>query len=305
MNASSSLKNVGRALGLDFLRDEISAASKLLGLRARFGVDVRLVRGASPVSRRPIDLVIPVVDKDAGTLPLVIDSARRNIRHPVERIYLVCPGDSAEVRRIGREKGCEIVDERDLVPIRPKDIRYVWQGHDRASWVYQQFLKWSGGKFCTCRRYLVMDSDTAFVRPQVFEDDGRILFDFCDSLHAPYFEAFERIFGLVPRSPVAFTSHHALIDVDIVAEIVAEIERRHSKPWYEAIVDAIDQSEMSSVSDYDNYALYVFEKKPEEMRVRYWYNKSLPGARMADIADLERDYGRRYSTVSFHSYMRG
>ncbi len=38
-----------------------------------------------------IDVVIPVINKDLGTLPYVIDSVRKYVRHPINRIFVVAP----------------------------------------------------------------------------------------------------------------------------------------------------------------------------------------------------------------------
>jgi hypothetical protein len=278
------------------------AAIKLVGFSRRFGVEADPSAEGGPESSLPIDIVIPVVDKDADTLPFVIDSAREHVKHPIGSIYLVCPPDSDRVRRTAREKGCVAIDERELVPIAPKDIGYVSRGKDRSGWMYQQFLKWSGGKFCSNRHYLVADSDTVFASDQAFEIGGRMVFDFCDGIHRPYFDAYERIFGAKTRSPLSFTSHHSLIDVGIVDTMIGDIEKRHGVPWYKAIIDRIDASEKSSVSDYDNYGLYVFEKAPEKMRVRYWRNLSLYRQDLGMPDRLPSRIRGRYLTISFHAY---
>jgi hypothetical protein len=302
MSLVSMLKKAGKALRLDYAKSAVEASVRLRGFASRFGVEVDFFPKGRAGSDLPIDVVIPVVDKDADTLPFVVESVREFIRHPVKDIYFICPGSSIATRRIAAEKGCVFIDERDLVPIAPKDISYVWQGHDRSGWVYQQFLKWSGGAFCSQKHYLVADSDTVFARPQSFERDGKIFFDFCDEYHAPYFRAFERILGIEPRSNLSFTSHHALIDTIIMKQLVSDIEARNGMPWYRAIVAAIDQDEMSCVSDYENYAQYVLEKRPSLMVARYWYNKSLPRREIADLEGVKRIYGSLYSTISFHSY---
>jgi len=302
MSFTQGLKKLAKALSIDYIATIIESAARLTHFRLKFGVRVVFWAGRERKSLLPIDIVIPVIDKDAETLPYVIDSARKHIRHPIKDIYLVCPGNSVLVKRIAVEKDCKVVDEGTLVPIAPGDIRYVWKGIDRGSWIYQQFLKWSGGKFCTQGHYLVMDSDTAFIRSQVFEIDDELIFDFCDEYNEAYFLAFERIVGIKPRSTVSFTSHHALIDIKSMDRLIRDIEALHDMPWYMAIISAIDEGELSCISDYDNYGQYFFETTPNKMRVRYWHNKSLSRTSLGDMERLVRKYGKRYSTLSFHSY---
>jgi hypothetical protein len=285
-----------------FCVDTLRFSRKLKSLRSSFGVSVALWPARESRSSLPLDIVIPVVDKDAATLPFVIDSAREFLLHPIGDIFLVCPGDSVRVREIAGATGCRTIDEAELLPIGPGDIRYSCDGRNRASWAYQQLLKWSGGRFCASGRYLVMDSDTVFLRPQAFEVGGRIVFDACDGIHAPYFEAFERIYGMKARSALSFTSHHALIDLAVMSEMQGYIEKRNGKEWFRAIIDGIDASEMSSVSDYDNYGLYFLETRPSKMHVRYWYNKSVPRALLDDYRRQTGIYKKHFATLSFHSY---
>jgi len=295
------LKRTAKVFLLDYFQSMVTNAFRLLAFRARFKIKTILFPARYKKSSLPIDIVIPVVDKDVETLPFAIDSARRYIGHPIMDVYLVCPENSVLVKRIGLEKNCKIVNERDLVDISPKDIHFVWQGHNRAGWMYQQFLKWSGGQFCTQTHYLVMDSDTVFIRPQVFEIGGRMVFDYCDEYHVPYFQAFEKIFGIKPQSPMSFTSHHALIDTIIMSRLKSDIEAFHRKPWYEVILSVIDQNEMACISDYDNYGQYILEKLPSMMCVRYWHNKRLSRESLGDFEKSTRKYARRYNTISFHS----
>ncbi len=302
MSISTFMKRVGKLLRLDYVKSAVEATSRLRDFAAVFDVEPIYFPKNCVESDLPIDVVIPVVDKDADTLPFVVDSVREYLCHPIRDVYFVSPGDSVVVRKVATEKGCVFVDERELLPVSPKDIRYVWRGHDRGSWVYQQFLKWSGGAFCSQRYYLVADSDTVFARPQTFETRGKIIFDFCDEYHEPYFRTFERLFGIVPRAKIAFTSHHALIDTELISRLESEIEERHGMPWFRAIIAAIDENEMSCVSDYDNYGHYFLARTPQLMSVRYWYNKSLPRKEIQNLDFWKQKYGSLFSTISFHSY---
>ena len=68
------------------------------------------------------------------------------------------------------------------------------------------------------------------------------------------------------------------------------------------MIDAVDTSEMSSISDYDNYGQYVAERHPDRMAVRYWANKSLGRKHLGRQEALSRRYRRLYNTISFHSW---
>ncbi len=301
MRMPSIIKTPLKALDLDYAWYRLQARRRQRAFSSELGIPVISPRSPQR-SSLPIDIVIPVIDKDAGTLPLVIDSAREHIAHPIGGVYLVSPKESPIIKAIAAEKGCTMIDEAGLVEISPRDIDYVHEGKSRAGWAYQQLLKWSGGRFCSNRHYLVIDSDTVFIRPQAFELEGRMVFDFCDEFHRPYFRAFERLFGITPRSSISFTSHHSLIDTEIMSELMEYLEKRHSMPWYRAVVGAVDASEMSSISDYDNYGQYVAERHPERIVVRYWANKSLGRKHLPRLDNLKARYSRLYNTISFHSW---
>jgi hypothetical protein len=295
---------MGKALFVDYYLDYWKAFARLCSLRAGYGVSVAISKRAETVSDIPLDIIIPVIDKDSDTLPFVIDSAREFLRHPITNIYLVCPRNSERIRAIAEDKGCVIVDEADILEIGKKDIDYRVGGVDRSGWLYQQFLKWCGDKFTTEGHYLILDSDTVLIAPHVFLDGGRQVFDYCDTVHGPYFEAYERLMGHPPRLPVSFTSHHTLVDKEAMAALKACLEARHGMIWYKAIIAAVDPTEMSSHSDYDTYGHFFYDTRKEDMQVRYWFNKSLPRKRIEELSACRARYQGKYRTLSFHEYRK-
>ena len=304
MDVLTGLKKIGKALYVDYYIDYCRSVLKLIGIHNGCGVEVAIGRGKPVASDIALDIVIPVIDKDADTLPAVIDSARECIKHPITAIYLVCPKDSERIRAIAKDKACVVVDEATLLPIGKKDIHYRVGGTDRSGWLYQQFLKWCGEKFTTEDHYLILDSDTVLITPQVFIDQGKLVFEYCDTIHAPYFKAYERLMGYAPICPVSFTSHHTLVDKQAMARLKATLAARSGAEWYRAIMAAIDQDEMSSHSDYDTYGHFFFDTMKKDMLIRYWFNKSLPRKCIDELALYKKKYEGKYSSLSFHEYRK-
>jgi hypothetical protein len=85
------------------------------------------------------------------------------------------------------------VYEGDVLPISKNSINYCVNGVNRAGWLLQQFLKWSGDTLTHEEHFLVLDADTVLISPQVFEVDGKIMFLHSDEHHQPYYDVFERI----------------------------------------------------------------------------------------------------------------
>ena len=122
-----------------------------------------------------IDVVIPAIDKDLGTLPYVIDGIRKHVTHRIGRIYVVSP-QSEKIKAVCRRKHCTFILENDVLPIRKKDIVYRSVKWERSGWLYQQLLKYGSSAFVGQRQYLVMDADTVLIRPHSFRFNGKAFF---------------------------------------------------------------------------------------------------------------------------------
>jgi hypothetical protein len=194
------------------------------------------------------------------------------------------------------------VHERELVDLDYRDFGLVVNGMDRSSWIYQQFLKWSVHTMTGTPYYLVVDADTVFVRPQVFERRGRITFNYSDEYHQPYFDIYRRLLNEPVSFPSSFTSHQMLIDRRILGELKGRIEAIHGCGWQEAILRNLDRSEPSAFSDYDTYGQYVFLHHPKSMAIEYWFNLSVTRRALRSVRLLGMQYGGRYKSMSFHSY---
>ncbi len=265
----TSLRSALRQLGkLSVLREGIP---ELID-RTVFYVGLMRLRSAVP-----IDVVIPAAEKDVGVLPYAIAGIRRNVRHPIARFFVVSP-ESPRIRQLCKEHRCEHVPEQDLVSIDPKAIHLVVQGEDRSRWIYQQFLKLSADSIVTQPSYLVVDADTVMIRPQVYERDGRVVFNYSDEYYQPYFEMYHRLLGEQVLCPVSFTSHQMLFSVDILRELKASIERRHGRPWTDAILSNLDRGEKSACSDYDTYGQFAFLHHADRVAIEYWSNLVLHDA---------------------------
>jgi hypothetical protein len=254
-------------------------------------------------SELPIDVLIPAAEKDVDVLSLAVQGIRRNIRHPIAQIFIVSP-DSARIREVCRDHRCEFVPENELVPLSPESIGLVVGGVDRSRWIFQQFLKLSGDAVVSQDHYLVVDADTVMIRPQVFERDRRIVFNYSDEYYEPYFVMYERLLKESVVCPVSFTSHQMLFSVDVLREMRGTIERIHGCSWQEAILRNLDRTEMSSSSDYDTYGQYAFMHHARQIAIEYWFNLNLSRQKLRCLPLLELQYGGRYKSVSFHSYRK-
>jgi hypothetical protein len=252
-------------------------------------------------SQLPIEVIIPAAEKDAAVLPYVIAGVRKNIRHPITRIRIVSP-KSTQIQKVCFKKNCQFVDERSVLDVTPESINLKINGVDRSTWIFQQFLKWSGDKFSEQAHYLVVDADTVFIRPQVFEIDGKTVFNFSNEYHQPYFDIYQRLLGEAPRFPLSFTSHQMLFEKRKLAELKAKIEGAHQCDWKVAILKNIAPDEVSGHSDYETYGQYVFAHYRNEVFIDYWFNSSRRRKDLRYFFLLEFLYRHFYKSMSFHSW---
>ena len=249
-----------------------------------------------------IDVVIPTIEKDFDTFKYVLPYIKKNLRHPIGEIIVVCP-PSKIIESFCAKNGCRFVNENTVLPITIKDIHFTGGGVDRSGWIFQQLLKWSGDTLCKNEFFLIADSDTVLARPQVFRYKGKVIMP-CgsDPCHLPYYRSFTKLLGEKVDPVINFTCHHSLFSKSILRDLKDRIEKEHHKVWYEAILSVLDPNEGACISEYGTYGQFVFRYYRDQVRLEHWCNLSLPAKQIKDAGRLTKKYGRRYKAISFHSY---
>lgn len=260
-----------------------------------------------------IDVLIPAIEKDLEVLGYVIDSARRNIIHPIGKIFIIAP-ESTNIMKLSVEKNCKFVNENKVLPLTKKDIDYCpKKGNariDRSGWLFQQLLKLSGDTLSSQDGFLVLDADTVLVRPHTFERDGKTVFFYRDLYYKPYFDTYRRLFGedaLCPNFSIFFVSHYMFFKKKRVAELKKRIETRHNTNWYTAILNNINKNQWDSFSEFETYGNFMFKNHPHEMILKKRHNLSLKRSSIKNISNLkikELAYRYRIRSISFHSWNR-
>lgn len=259
-------------------------------------------RGFDRTSPLKLDVLIPVADTDTSVLPLTVEGLRRNLSHPLGKIIVVTKADS-EAHRVAAELGCEVVDEETVVPVRRADIDYRVEPWDRSGWLLAQLLKLNAETLSTEDHVLVIDADTVLIRPQTFTYRGAVVALVSAEYHPPYFEAYKALLEEKPPSRVSFITHQTVMSRRTLVDLKALIERRRNgRPWWQAILDVCDFSELSCFAEYELYWNYALSRDPSIIR-RWWANCPLPRDRISSLDDLHREFGSRYRSLSFHHYI--
>jgi len=181
--------------------------------------------------------------------------------------------------------------------------RIIWEGIDRTGWYFQQFIKWAVRKCSLSENYVVLDSDTVFIRPVVLVRNNRFVFHRSGQFHAPYFRTFESLLGYFPERQRSFIVNYMIFNVRIVDEIIAQIEGGGPRNWYERILDVIDREEISSFSEFETYGYYVSARYPNSFYSEECPNLGVPSERTAYhlLNTLEGRIRGCYS-ISYHNY---
>jgi hypothetical protein len=259
------------------------------------------VQGFDRRSDLRLDVVIPVAGTDTAVLPLTIAGLRRNLAHPLGKIMVVTEAGS-EAHQVAAELGCDVIDQDTVVPVRRTDLDYRVEPWDRSGWLLAQLLKLSVDTLSTEDHVLVIDADTVLIRPQTFTRRGAVVALVSSEYHLPYFDAYQALLGEPARSRVSFIAHHSVMNRQTLADLKALIERRRERPWWQAILDVCDFSQLSCFADYELYGNYKLSRSRSTVR-RWWANCPLPRDRMSSLDELQRRYGSQYRTVSFHHWI--
>lgn len=257
-----------------------------------------------PLSPVKIDVIIPAHEKDSDVLPYVIDAVRKNVNHPIGNIVIVSY-NAGKIQTVCKEKRCKFVNEDTVLPVTKDEIKYIVNGFDRSGWLFQQLLKLGGDHLSSQEHYLILDADTVFINPKIFEYKGKFIFDCSDEYHKPYFNTYEKLLGTRAKCPLSFVSHTMLIEKAKLENLRKEIENKHKTVWYEAIINNIDKTEVSGFSEYETYGNYVFSHYPKEIILEYWYNLSLKRSEVRNIESLKKRFSNKYKSLSFQSYNVG
>ena len=90
-----------------------------------------------------------------------------------------------------------------------------------------------------------------------------------------------------------------LFNKKYLAEMKELIEKRFQKSWYEAYLGVVDTNEVSSISEYEIYSLFLLRNYPEKIILRNWRNLG------------ESSYGSNFRrkllslwfvSISYHAY---
>jgi len=217
-------------------------------------------------NKRVADVLISVAAiKDLETWKLTAEQLPKRIQS--KKYWLIVPDEQVELFRAVTPKIIEIFPE-SIFTFEFEHKLIECQGKalpDRKGWYLQQLIKLSALRTTSAfERVVIWDADTVPLREiNLFSETGSCSYYSGGDYHLPYFENIDRLLGLDKARPESFITQNFPILGHQIKAFFEYIERRHSKNWWEAVIESINFDEMSGFSEYEALGTFVsfFEDK--------------------------------------------
>lgn len=249
-----------------------------------------------------LDIAICCIDKDLEILPFCIKSIKKQILHSIDNIFLIAPKDSKLIKNIAIEYNCKFIDESKIINLKKNEINYQVNGIDRSGWIFQQLLKLHVDTISKQEYIFVIDADTVLTKPKSLISNGKIIFDFSDEYHKPYFKAYKKITGLKHNLPVSLVSHMKLFEKSKLIKLREHINKNNNENFIKSVLINLDHTEMSSFSEYETYGNFCLNSY-DDIIIRYWFNTPQKINSQKINSFLKQDTFRVFHSISFHNYL--
>lgn len=250
-------------------------------------------------SKRPIDIIIPLVEKDLDIFPLCLEGIRHNVLNLIKNIYIVAP-DNARIKVFCHNNGLIFIDENTVLGYSVKDLDYITSsGMNRNGWLFQQYIKLSGN-IGTCDDFVTIDSDHILLSPHVFvTDDNRYVFYRSSEFHLGYYLINNRLLGKLKIPTLSFVAHKMVFNKKFLFDLKSKIKDYTGMEWDRAILAKLDRNDTSSFSEFEIYASSVSKKLYVSM---LWNQLQLKRSERMSYDELQKKYVG-FLSVTFPEYL--
>jgi hypothetical protein len=247
----------------------------------------------------PIDVIIPVIKKDLGILPLCLEGIRESVTNTINEIYIISPDDN-EIKNFCVKFNLNFIDEKEVLGYSPKELNL--KNRERAGWIYQQLLKLSGN-YGSCRHYLCIDADHILIQPHTFlaENGNNVFYKSLEQRKSVY-KNIKKIIGIELNiySRFGFISHKMIFDKFEIDKLKGTISfKNFNKSWDKSIITSLDERDDVSFSEFELYGNFVKEKFAFS---RPWNNINLKYSELANYEDLKIRYSKKYKAITFSAW---
>jgi len=210
------------------------------------------------------DIVIPVGPHDSSIISRQVEYTKKHVIG-YRTIYLIAYDPTLTV------EGCIMIPET-IFPFSKETVAHIHGKLERNGWYLQQLLKLYAGLVIPdiLDRYLVIDSDTFFLKPTEFIKDGKCLYNYGTEHWPPYFEHMARLDGRFKKqfADKSGICHHMMFETKYVKEIMDRVEANHKDAFYKVFLSAVTELSDSGASEYEIYFNYMVQQHPDQITIR-------------------------------------
>lgn len=241
------------------------------------------------------DILILVGPEDREIVKKQIEFTKKNIIG-YRNIYLICYDPTITL------EGCITINEN----IFPFTIDTVAKFHgklNRNGWYLQQLLKLYAGIVIPniLDKYLVIDSDTFFLKPTTFIENGKCLYNYGDADWPPYFVHMHKLVNFTNVGEKSGICHHMMFETKYVKELINMVETNHGDLFYNVFLKLVTEINGSGASEYEIYFNYMLKNHEDKITTRKlkWGDTTVFGIKIdTDCTNAPYDY------VSYHWHLR-
>ena len=240
------------------------------------------------------DIVIPVGPNDYSIIEKQLEYTKKNIIN-YRNIYIITSDSDFSIEIEGVIKISE-----NIFPFSIDTVSKYHGKINRNGWYLQQLLKLYSGLVIPniLDKYLVIDSDTFFIKPTYFFDNEIALYGYSNEYHNPYFIHMKKLDDIFFKqfSDKSGICHHIIFETKYINEIIDIVENKHNDKFYNVFLKTVMDIDIpnSGASEYELYFNYIFYKHPDKVKLRQlnWKNTST------------LDLNNNYDYISYHWYSR-
>jgi len=237
------------------------------------------------------DIVIPVGPNDNDIIQHQLEYTKKNIIG-YRTIFLICYDSLLQM------EDCITVSE-NLFPFSIDTVSKFHGKVGRNGWYLQQLLKLYAGFVIPdiLDTYLVIDSDTFFLKPTTFIENNICLYNFGFEYHIPYFQHMQKLGEIFKKQfpDKSGICHHMIFEKKYIKEIFEIVEKEHHDLFYNIFLKNVTEVNGSGASEYEIYFNYMIYKNLDKIKLRKlnWINTN-------SLSSLEGEY----DYISYHWYTR-
>lgn len=223
------------------------------------------------------DIVIPVGANDQSVVKEHIEYNKKNVTG-YRNIYLITNDTSLNI------EGCSTIDEKifpfSIDTIEKHHGNNLIRGQSRHGWYLQQLLKIYAGRVVPniLDKYLVIDADTFFLKPTIFTENNKCLYNWGKEKHGAYFNHMSKLDSEFHRveSDKSGICHHMIFETQYWDEIINRVESNHGGKFYDLFLKNVSHLH-SGASEYEIYFNYMLKFHLNKIKLRKlnWANTSI------------------------------